>query len=161
MCYYPNNMKRQLLTLLMLFFASMTMFGQNAVAVYQQDGTVAKFGFDEKPVVTYSGSDLVLITTKTTVSYPIYLLKKISFDTDWETSDVKTPTKDAAFRFQAGSIVVSGGEPGSMAYLYNIKGVKVGEFRLDDGGSATIPTQGLGKELHIVKTKTVSFKFKK
>lgn len=154
-------MNRHLLTFLMLFFASMTMYGQNAVAVYQQDGTVAKFGFDEKPVVTYSGSDLVLTTTKTTVSYPIYLLKKIAFDEDWDATDVKAPTKDATFRFRDGSIVISGGEPGTKAYLYNIKGVKVGEYRLDDRGCATIPTQGLGKELHIVKTKTVSFKFKK
>ena len=149
------------LTLLVLFLASVTMHGQNAVAVYQQDGKVAKFAFTEKPVVTYSGSELVLTTTKTTVQYPIYMLKKICFDVELETTDVKTTTKDAAFCFQDGSIVVSGGEPGSMAYLYNIKGVKVGEFRLDDRGCVTIPTQGLGRDLHIVKTKTVSFKFKK
>ena len=152
------------LTLLVLFLASVTMHGQNAVAVYQQDGTVAKFAFTEKPVVTYSGSELVLTTTQTTVQYPIYLLKKISFEGDWTTDGIeaiKTANTDATFSFNDGNIVISGGEPGSIAYLYNIKGVKVAEFRLDDRGCVTIPTQGIGKDLHIVKTKTVSFKFKK
>lgn len=155
------NRINRLLTIIVLFLVCLTMYGQNAVAVYQQDGTVAKFGFDEKPVVKYSGSDLVLTTTKTTVSYPIYMLKKISFDVDWETTDIKTPMIDTAFRFQDGGIVISGCEAGSMAYIYNIKGAKVAEYRLDERGCVTIPTQGLGKDLYIVKTKTVSFKFKK
>ena len=74
-------MKKQLIILL-LCLPSLGMWAQNAIAVHQQDGNVVKFAFEEKPVVTYVGDFLVLTTTKTMVEYPIFLLKKISFDVE-------------------------------------------------------------------------------
>ena len=65
-------MKRQLLTALVLLFATVASWAQNAVAVYQNDGTVATFAFTEKPVVTYSGNDLVLTTTKTSSTTDVH-----------------------------------------------------------------------------------------
>ena len=70
---------RKLLTTLFLVAVATVAWAQNAVAVWQQDGKVAKFGFSEKPVVTYADNNLVITTTQTTVEYPIYLLRKIRF----------------------------------------------------------------------------------
>ena len=71
--------KRTLLFML-LALATMTVWAQNAIAIYQKDGKVARFAFSEKPVVTYSGADLVMTTTKTSVHYPLNMLKKLIFE---------------------------------------------------------------------------------
>lgn len=138
-------------------------WAQNAVVVYQADGNTATFAFSEKPVISYSGSDLVLTTTKTTVSYPVYLLKKIDFGESWEEAtaldEVKAP--DTRFSFQGGTLAISGGNAFSPVTLYTVGGTLVAHYRLDSAGSATIPVQSLGTGIYIVKTQRFTFKFRK
>lgn len=135
----------------------------NAVVVTQIDGQVAIFGFAEKPVVTYSGSNLVLTTSQGVVEYPIYMLKKLAFD---EVQKVVTAVEDvkqtdAQFRFQDGMISVVGGESGSQVFLYSMSGTKVGQYRLDGSGHIDIPVQHLSKGIYIIRTKHFTFKFRK
>ena len=153
---------RVFLLLFLLHSFALGMIAQNAVEIYQVDGKVSTFAFSEKPVVTYSGSDLVMTTTKTTVQYPIYLLKKISFDVELDDADVVKDVKaDEQFSFHGGTITVLGGEPNSQVYIFNIQGMKAGQYKLDDQGNATIPVSGLVTGIYVLKTKRFSFKFRK
>ena len=135
---------------------------QNAIAIYQKDGKVAKFSFTEKPVITYSGNELVLTTTKTTVQYPVALLQKIAVDVSDELfTDVKEVQSEAQFCFQGGTLSISGGEPGSAVFIYDISGIEVGQYKLDSKGCATLSLQHLESKLYIVKTTRFTFKFRK
>ena len=136
---------------------------QNAVAIYQVDGQVATFAFEEKPVVTYSGSELVLTTTQTSVQYPIYKLKKMEFTVDWDDPDAieKVKETDTQFSFRGGQLTVGRGKSGSYVYLYNLKGIKVAQYTLDENGCASIPMQTLPQDVYIVKTTGFTFKFRK
>lgn len=161
-------MKQRILLLLLLLasvvsiHAATTADTENAIVVYQKDGQVAKFAFSEKPVVTYSGNYLVLTTSKTTVQYPISMLQKVVVDvTDDIINDVEEVKRDAQFRFEGGMLVISGGDPGSTVYIYDIKGVKAGQYVLDGEGCASLPIHHLGQQLYIVKTTRFTFKFRK
>ena len=158
-------MKTRLITLsLLLTFSITAMWAQNAVAIHQVDGQVATFAFTEKPVVTYSGNNLVLTTTNTSVQYPIYMLKKIDFDVSFDDlTGIESVEKkaDAQFRFQDGMISVVGGESGSQVFLYSMSGTKVGQYRLDGSGHIDIPVQHLSKGIYIIQTKHFTFKFRK
>lgn len=162
------TMKRTFFYLMLLMFsAQCSMFNelraQNAVAIYQVDGQVATFAFEEKPVVTYSGSELVLTTTATSVQYPIYKLKKMEFTFDWDDPDAieKVKEADTQFCFRGEQLTIGGGKSGSYVYLYNLKGVKVAQYRLDQNGCASIPMHTLPQDVYIVKTKGFTFKFRK
>jgi hypothetical protein len=137
--------------------------GNPVLLLWRKDGQIAKFGFTEKPVITYSGSDLVLTTTKTIVQYPIYMLKKIVFDVENIADDIENleVRSESLFSFKNETLFIRGGEPNSPVYLYDLKGVKVDESRLDPDGRAIIPLQHLGKSIYIVKNKGISFKFRK
>lgn len=155
-------MNKIVLSTLFLFAFALAVGAQNAVAVYQMDGKVARFGFEEKPKVTYVNNELVLTTTKTTVQYPVYMLRKICFDIDGiieNVEEVKQP--DTKFGFRDESLTVRGGEPGSRVYIFNIRGMQMGHYLLDAEGNATIPMQGLGADLYVVKAKGFTFKFRK
>ncbi|MBR3111089.1 MAG: hypothetical protein IKH35_07875 [Prevotella sp.] len=154
-------MKKKGLIISLLLLVSLMTYAQNAVAVYQQDGTVAKFGFSEKPVVTYVGDNLVLTTTKTTVEYPIYQLKKISFDVEDVADAIPVVKADVQFSFHGETLTISGDEPYSHVYIYNLKGMAVGHYQLDGQGNTTINVSGLSRNLYVVKAKSFTFKFRK
>lgn len=163
-----TRMKKMLLSLAFLLAATVAQaVPGRTVSIYQQDGQVVAFAFTERPVVSYDGNNLVLTTTKTTVQFPIYQLKKLQFDDDWVNSDDNVATAieqkqaDVVFGFHEGMLTVSGGDPGAPVTLYNVKGMMVGQWRLDDAGCATIPMQGMGKDVYIVKTQRLTFKFRK
>ena len=155
---------RNLFILLLLWLTAAGAWAQNAIVVCQNDGTMAKFAFTEKPVVTYSAGELVMTTNKTSVQYPMNRLLKIYFDVaevpDGIDVEVTQP-EDVQFAFRDGALVVSGGEAGAIVNLYRLDGVSAGQFRLDGNGTVTIPTGSLSKGLYIVKTKQISFKFRK
>lgn len=155
---------RNLFILLLFWLTAAGAWAQNAIVVCQNDGTMAKFAFTEKPVVTYSAGELVMTTNKTSVQYPMNRLLKIYFDVaevpDGIDVEVTQP-EDVQFAFRDGVLVVSGGEAGAIVNLYRLDGVSAGQFRLDGNGTVTIPTGSLSKGLYIVKTKQVSFKFRK
>ena len=156
---------RNLFTLLLLWLTAAGAWAQNTIVVCQNDGTMARFAFTENPVVTYSAGELVMTTNKTSVQYPINRLMKIYFDVGENSDGIKdveaSQPEDVQFAFRDGALVVSGGEAGAIVNLYRLDGVSAGQFRLDGNGSVTIPTGSLSKGLYIVKTKQVSFKFRK
>lgn len=104
-----------LFTLLLAAVLYVSAVEQNVVAVYQLDGQKALFAFADQPEVTYTATDLVLTTTKTSVQYPIAQLKKLQFETaDIEEGIEDVPVEDKRFSFRDGSIVIEGGEPNSL-----------------------------------------------
>lgn len=155
---------QKLFTLLLLWLTASGAWAQNVIVVCQKDGTVAKFAFTEKPVVTYSGDELVMTTNKTSVQYPMNRLLKIYFDVaevpDGIDVEVTQP-EDVQFAFRDGGLVVSGGKAGAVVNLYRLNGVAAGQFRLDDNGCVTISTDHLSRGVYIMKAEQVSFKFLK
>lgn len=139
-----------------------TVSAQNSLAVHQQDGQITVFSFTEKPVVTYSDNELVLTTRKTAVQYPLYKLKKLTFDTAWDDpSRIEEQIVNAKFRFQGNAIVVTGCKPGAQLMVFDLKGKKTCQLRTDDKGCATISLNGLRKQVYVMKTDHCSFKFRK
>ena len=155
---------RNLFILLLLWLTAAGAWAQNTIVVCQNDGTMAKFAFTEKPVVTYSAGELVMTTNKTSVQYPMNRLLKIYFDVaevpDGIDVEVTQP-EDVQFAFRDGALIISGGEAGAAVNLYRLNGVAAGQFRLDSNGSVTISTERLSRGVYIVKTKQFSFKFRK
>ena len=57
-------MKRLLLCFLVALLVC-PVFSQNTLTIHHKDGQQFSFGFEDKPVITYTETDLVLKTTKT------------------------------------------------------------------------------------------------
>ena len=48
--------------------------------VCQKDGTIVKYAFADKPVLVYSGANVVISTDIVSVEYPVKELSKITFE---------------------------------------------------------------------------------
>ena len=132
---------------------------QNVVAIYQLDGQKALFAFADQPEVTYSATDLILTSTKTSVQYPISQLKKLAFEQADMPEGIDDVVADRRFSFRDGSIVIEGGDPNSLVTIYTVSGTMAAQYRLDGSGNAIIPTQGLSGSVYILSNGSITFKF--
>ena len=153
-------MKKMVLTLISLLMTMLaTAEEQNVIAIYQTDGQVAMFAFADKPAVTYTATDLVLTTTKTTMQYPIAQLKKVQFEKADISEGLDELVADGRFSFRDGAIEIHGGKPNSMVKIFTVSGMLAAQYPLDDKGDGHIPTQSLRGTTYVVTTESISFKF--
>ena len=92
--------EKRILLFVLLTIATMAVWAQSGIAIYQKNGKVARFTFSEKPVVTYSGTDMVMTTNKTSVRYPLNMLKKLVFeDEETRAMGIDAPEVKASEQF--------------------------------------------------------------
>ena len=154
-------MKRFFLFVTTVLWVTLSAFAteQNVIAVYQMDGQKALFAFADQPEVTYTATELVLTTTKTSVQYPISQLKKLQFEKADMPEGIDEVETDERFSFRDGSIVIEGGQPNSLVNIYTVSGTLIAQYRLDSNGDAVISTQGLSGNTYIFANGSITFKF--
>lgn len=134
-------MKQILLTLFLC--CSAFSFAQNTLNVHQKDGAVVKYGFSEKPTVTYTDTGIHLVTTKVEVDYPFLNLEKFTFSDEASAIDVlKTEMTNDDVR------------------IYNTNGVLFKTVKQSDG-AASFSTSELPKGIYIIKNGSTTYKITK
>lgn len=137
------TLKRHLLTILCLFLCAAACSAQNTLNVHQKNGTVVKYGFSEKPTVTYTATGIHLATTKVEVNYPFTNLEKFTFSEDATAIDVlKTERTNDDVR------------------IYNTNGMLLKTVKLSDG-VASLSTTDLPKGIYIIKNGKTTYKITK
>ena len=151
-------MKRMIL----LFSAVMLMssvFAQNTLTIYQKDGQQFSFGFEDKPVITYTDTDLVLKTTKTEVQYPLADVIKFTFK-DAETA--VAPIKEgraAQLELKNYTVSITDAKAGINVTVIGSDGKAVGSYKTDSDGSATFSIADLPQGLYIINSENLTCKF--
>ena len=150
--------KKRLLLLLLLLSSATSLLAQTALVVHQKSGEVVYFSFSEQPKATYSGTNLVLTTTKTTVEYPIANLLKFTFGDMADGIEDVTDAK-ADVKIDNDAIIITGTKVSADVSVFNVSGVKVCTKKADADGNAAISTSNLPNGVYVVKSNNVTFKF--
>lgn len=136
-------MFKRSLTILSLFLCAAACFAQNTLNVHQKDGTVVKYGFSEKPTVTYTDTGIHLTTTKVEVDYPFANLDMFTFSDEASAIDVlKTEMANDDVR------------------IYNTNGVLLKTVKQSDG-AVSFSTSELPKGIYIIKNGKTTYKITK
>lgn len=135
----------------------------NSIYIYQKDGTIVSYAFDDAPVITYSDDCLVLSTASTTVQYHLSTLRKLTMASEWDlfTGVDNIVIPDTEFSFTDEGAKVRGEKPGTLFYVFDMKGMKCAQGTIDAEGKANIPLNSLSSGIYIVKTQSTSFKIKR
>ncbi len=135
---------------------------QNCISIHQKDGMVMNYYFTDKPVVSYSGSDLVLTSSSVTVQYPLHTLRKMTIEGVGDATAIdEVVVPDTEFSFSEEGANVRGEKPGTPFYVFDMKGMKCAEGTIDAEGKANIRLSSLPSGIYIVKTQSTSFKIKR
>lgn len=154
-------MKRTLFFICFFLFA-IPALAKNTLAVYQKDGQQFCFGFDEKPVITYSDTLLVLKTIKTEVQYPLSSLVKFSFS-DIETSvvDVENQFLLPQFQLEYYMLSITGASPDINVSVISEDGKLLSTYKTDSNGNVSFSIVDLPEGVYIIRSESLTCKILK
>ena len=150
---------RLLLSLLGAVFLTVPVFGQNYLTIQQKDGQEFSFRFEDKPVITYTATDLLLKTAKTDVQYPLETLSKLTFTVDATgvnavNDDIRKPT----YFMNDYEISITDAKAGSTVSVIAPDGKVIGTYKTDPDGNVTISIEDLPAGLFFINSENLTFK---
>ena len=147
------------LSLLGAVFLTAPVFGQNFLTIQQKDGQEFSFGFEDKPIITYTDNDLVLKTSKTELQYPLASLAKFTFtDTATEVDAVQDDIKNPTFTIDGYEINITGTKAGINVSVISTDGKAIGTYKTDQDGSVSFSIADLSLGIYIIKSENLTFK---
>ena len=128
----------------------------------ESNGAVSKFALTDAPVVTYSGSDMVVSCGDQTMTVGLEGLT-LTFG-EMETTRIETVkdgvTESDRLQFSFGEASFEGLTPGALVSVYSIDGKMLTKVKADQDGRASVSLMGLPKGVYILRTPTKTFKIK-
>lgn len=87
------QMRNKLLsTALSLFLGVVSCLAQNTLNVHQTDGSIVRYAFSDKPIVSYTDTGIHLVTTQVEVDFPFTDLKMFTFEDETTLVGIETFT---------------------------------------------------------------------
>lgn len=154
-------MKRLFLFNLLMLMA-VTVMGQNTLTVHQKDGQQFSFGFEDKPVVTFTDSELIVTSSKTELRYALAQVAKFTFD-DIEDAviSIKTDAAKAVITLDEYTVSISGAIPDATVSLIASDGMQIQSYKTNQDGTATFSIADLQEGTYIITSKSLTVKILK
>ena len=153
---FVSNTARAVL-LLVLMLTTVTVRAEEkamCVVVYENKGTTS-FSLTEKPVVTFVGEEVQLVSGKVTVRYALDGYLKMTIEE--KATDIR-PITDDAFRITDGEVTAYGCRQLS---LYTVDGKCLETTTPSKSGTSTLSIASLKKGVYLVVTESKTFKISK
>ena len=154
-------MKRTFLFNLLILIA-VTVMGQNTLTVHQKDGQQFSFGFEDKPVVTFTDSELIVTSSKTELRYALAQVAKFTFD-DIEDAviSIKTDAAKAVITLDEYTVSISGAKPDATVSLITSDGKLLQSYKTNQDGTATFSIADLSEGTYIITSESLTVKILK
>ena len=145
-----------------LMLASFAAIAQNTLTVHQKDGQQFSFGFEDKPVVTFTDNELVVKTTKTELSYKLAKVAKFTFD-EKETAveGVKDDAVKAGITLDEYTVNISGAKADITVRLISSDGRQLYSYKTGADGSVTFSISELPEGTYIIASESLTVKILK
>lgn len=145
-----------------LLFAILQVNAQNTLTVHQKDGQKLSFGFDEKPVVTFTDNELVVTSSGTEVRYPLSAVDKFTFNDKTTASEqIKEDVKKASITLDEYIVLLTGALPDISVSLVASDGKVLQSFRTDSDGSLQFSIADIPEGIYIISSNNINIKILK
>lgn len=138
-----RNRYLTLLLLVIMLVAGQSTWAGMALVVHQKSGGTVEFAFSKKPVLTYSGGNVVITSTETSVEYPLSDIQKFTFNE--ETDGVER-------------IIAPANQLPQPTYIYNVGGMLMRTLQPNKDGTTPATLEGLPAGTYIIKNGTTKYK---
>ncbi len=150
----------KILLLLLAFLVSQAAMADDLVLqVWQADGKVMNINLNEQPVTTYSDGQLIITTTKTTVTFPLEQVVKYTYT---DATGISSPEAvESKMSADGESITFTGLKANTPVYLYTVAGQLVKTVTATGQSKTTVSVSGFPVGVYVVKANGVTFKITK
>ncbi|MBO7049768.1 MAG: hypothetical protein J6W42_04040 [Bacteroidaceae bacterium] len=134
-------------------------FAQNTLTVHQKDGQEFSFGFEEKPLVTFTETELVVKTSKVELRYELSKFSKFTFD-EKEVDDAVNPIteKKASITLDEYTVCITGAKADIVVRLIASSGQPLNSYKTDSNGSVTFSISELPEGTYIIASESLTCK---
>ena len=159
-CYLGKMLRLPLMALLLsVLLPSVAKADDLVLQVWQADGRVMNINLNEQPVTTYSDGQLIITTTKTTVTFPLEQVVKYTYT---DATGISSPEAVGSKMSADGeSITFTGLKPNTPVYLYSVAGQLVSTVTATGQSKTTVSVSGFPVGVYVVKANGVTFKITK
>lgn len=127
--------------------------------VWQADGKVMNINLNEQPVTTYSDGQLIITTTKTTVTFPLEQVVKYTYT---DATGISSPEAVGSKMSADGeSITFTGLKPNTPVYVYSVAGQLLTRVTATGQAKTVVSVSRFPVGVYVVKANGVTFKITK
>lgn len=153
-----KRIKKILLICLLICFSKVSAENINALVLHMVSGKQVAYMFDELPIVSFKGEELVVTTSKNVVSYQVDDVVKFTYS-DINSSIVdETKKANIIFKFEGDILRVYNLEPLSTVSIYSLDGSLVVSADVGITGEIILSYPQSVGNVFIVKTSVANFK---
>ncbi len=152
-------MRKNLFFLLALALLPLGLFAQNTLTVHQKDGQQFSFGFEEKPVVTFTHTEMVVKSKGVELRYELTRLSKFTFDDKDTIEDaVETIVSKASITLNEYIVCISGAKADIDVRMIASDGHILQQYKTDTDGSVTFSISELPEGTYIISSESLTIK---
>lgn len=151
---------RKLLSLLILFaFTLSAMADDMILQIWLSDGNVVNIDLNEQPVTRYVDGNLIITTTKTTISYPLEKVAKYTYVSAEGIASINVMrsiiSKDGE------SLTFSGLKQGTEIAVYSSSGQMMRKTKSGPHAKTIVSVSDLPTGVYLVKVDAITYKITK
>ena len=146
----------------MLMLTSLVAFGQNTLTVHQKNGEQFSFGFEDKPVVTFTETELVVKSAKTELRYELARVSRFTFDgKESAVEGIKEDATKVSITLDEYTVSITGAKAGDTVRLIASDGRQLHSCKTDEQGSVTFSIAELPEGTYIISSESLTVKILK
>ena len=158
--FFFLTMTKVLLLAVLCLCSSAIKADDMVLQVWLADGQTMSINLNEEPRTTYSDGNLVIMTTKTTVTFPLEKVKKFTYR-DASNGISQPNVVKAAFSADGETLSFSDLKSGTTILLYNVAGQLLRSVTPDSGNRAVVSVSQLPTGVYVVKMNDATYKITK
>ena len=148
---------KRVLFLLILFSAILPMAAQNTLNVFEKDGQIFSFGFEEKPVVTFTDNELVVTSGGAEARFQLVEIAKFTFDDEGTAVEgIKDDVRKAAISLDEYTVSLTGAKPETVVRLIASDGKQLQSYKTDKEGSVQFSIAELLAGTYVISSESLS-----
>ena len=147
---------------MLVVVAAVPLFSQNTLTIHQKDGQQFSFGFEDKPVVSFTDSDLIVKSTKTELTYALSSVSKFTFD-DIEDAviSINDDAAKAVITLDSYTVSITGAKADIEVRLNSSDGKLLQSYKTDEDGDVTFSIADLPNGTYIISSQSLTVKILK
>ena len=149
--------------MLLLTATLSSLAGSQRLVVWQKSGQKVYFDLMEEPETTFEDGNLVIRSSRTTVSYPLTSVLRYTYEggTITDVGDVKMRPGEVRFLQNAEQMAFDGLQDGTILEVYTLDGVKIKTVKAQGGQRTVVSLADQAAGTYIVKAGEATYKFMK
>lgn len=149
--------------MLLLIATLSSLADSQRLVVWQKSGQKVYFDLNEEPETTFEDGNLVIRSSRTTVSYPLTNVLRYTYEggTITDVGDVKMRPGEVRFLQNAEQMAFDGLQDGTILEVYTLDGVKIKTVKAQGGQRTVVSLADQAAGTYVVKAGEATYKFMK